>query len=170
MNSTVSCGQQDDGKQWCRQTTLKDVSYLSWGNNGSLCSSVQPHLDETYFYCFYSPSCLCFYYLWIHNYTVSDMVCPKQEHIVLWFCSPWDSGGSIWDAWLFSLLLCFSSSQMACSPGFLPIWSGHPQQLKHIREWHFSPFITISKWIQLKTFFTLFFDNNNLQFTNLKDI
>ena len=46
----------------------------------------------------------------------------------LWILSPCDSGVSIWDAWFFSLLLCFSSSQMACRPGFLPIWSGHSRE------------------------------------------
>lgn len=48
-----------------------------------------------------------------------------------WIFSPCDSGVSIWETWFFSLLLCFSSSQMACRPGFRPIWSGHRAESQH---------------------------------------
>lgn len=46
-------------------------------------------------------------------------------------CSPCDSGVSIWEPWFLCLLLCFSSSQMACRPGFLPIWPEHRGKLQH---------------------------------------
>lgn len=51
--------------------------------------------------------------------------------LLAWLFSPCDSGVSICEVWFFSLLLCFSSSQMACRPGFLPTWSEHREETVH---------------------------------------